>query len=217
MRAAGCPGRKKPPQRAPAGVERSGSAAGARGTSATTKRPSGADVEAARLDDPARPPGRSRRPCARRARPASTRVDRVAAPVEDVVRAARRLLEPDGLLEGADDVRRQAADGGAAPRRAARCRAGEDGGAEAAPTQRGRSARRDGRSLLSTAASARIALRTSADPGQDHFLEHRRVGHRAVERGDALHRRVEVLEQLVARCARRSRRRTRTSAGPRAR
>ena len=32
---------------------------------------------------------------------------------------------------------------------------------------------------------------------QDHFFEHRRVGDRAVERGHALHRRVEVLEQLL--------------------
>ena len=37
-------------------------------------------------------------------------VDGVPAPIEDVVGAARRLLEVDRCLEHADDVRRKAAD-----------------------------------------------------------------------------------------------------------
>ena len=63
----------------------------------------------------------------------------------------------------------------------------------------------------------RRAQRRPRTCGQDRVLEHRGVADEGVERADAAHGRVEVLEELVARCGPRSRRRSPRSGCPRGR
>jgi hypothetical protein len=152
------PGQKETGEALAGGTERLQALLGARHVgddeSAVARR-----VESGGLNDPARLEADLQQFPRRRACSVDG-MDRVTAPVEDEVRAVGRLLKLDGLFERADDVRRQAADRLQDVRGQRRRSGGQPG------EKYELRAAEQAHDPPHYAAWARMALRTSPEPGR---------------------------------------------------